>query len=150
MATGDARRGAAARSGALLTGPLPATGRRVDVVLRLGAELEAARTVLAAAAVPTAAARPGRTDPVLVLGDVADAASRAVRAGRGQEARRLLARALALPVPPSARGPWQQLVDTALEVLDAVAWPDDEPWCVLPGGGPDRGTTPSDPVAPPV
>lgn len=147
MATGDARRGAAARSGALLTGPLPVTGRTVDVVLRLGAELEAARTALAG---PVEDARAGRIDPVLVLGDVADAASRAARAGRGQEARRLLSRALALQVPPSARGPWQQLVGTALEVVDAVAWPEDEPWCVLPGGGPDRGTTPSDPAAPPV
>lgn len=147
MATGDARRSAAARSGAVLTGPLPVPARAGDVVLRLGAELEAARAALGASAGDGGA---GRTDAVLVLGDVADAASRAARAGRGQEARRTLARALALPVPPSARGPWQQLVDTALEVVDAVAWPDDEPWCVLPGGGPDRGTTPSDPTAPPV
>ena len=145
MATGDARRGAAVRAGAVLTGPLPVRGRTTDVVLRLGAELEAAWT---AVAVPAPGGRSERAD--LVLGDVADAASRAVREGRGQEARRLLGHALAVPVPPASSAPWQQLVSTALEVVDAVAWPDDEPWCVLPGEASDRGTTPSDGTPPPV
>jgi len=145
MATEDARRAGRARTGTVLTGPVPVPGRTTDVVLRLGAELEAAWT---AVAVPGPGGRPRRAE--LVLGDVADAASRAAREGRGQEARRLLAHALAVPVGPAASAPWQQLVTAALEVVDAVAWPDDEPWGVLPAERPERGTTSSDRTAPPV
>ncbi|GAB2968930.1 hypothetical protein [Frigoribacterium salinisoli] len=146
MAAEDARRATGARTGSVLTGPLPVQGRTTDVVLRLGAELEAAWTAIGA---PGGARRSQRVELEVVLGDVADAASRAARGGRAQEARRLLAHALAVPVGPASSAAWQQLVATALEAVDAVAWPDDEPWGVLPAEGTDRGTTPSDRPAPP-
>jgi len=151
MAAGDgprARARARQRATAVLTGPVPvvhppapdATG----ALRGLRVELDGARVLVEVAR----RTRGPALDLGPLRGDVADAASRAARAGAGQEARRLLRAALAGPV--AAEGPWRDLVDCALQAVEAVAWPDDEPWCALPAPRPGRGTTPSDGGARPV
>lgn len=149
MAAGDGPRARARqRATAVLTGPVPVVhgpaSTATDALRGLRVELDGARTLLE----DVRGARGPAPDLGTVRGDVADAASRATRAGAGQEARRLLRAALAGPV--AAEGPWRDLVDCALQAVEAVAWPDDEPWGALPAPRPGRGTTPSDGGARPV
>ena len=149
MAAGDGPRARARQhSTAVLTGPVPVrrgpASDATDALRGLRVELDAAQALVVHAR-RTPGEAPGL---VLACGDVADAASRATRAGAGQEARRLLQAALADPVAVDA--PWRDLVDCALQAVEAVAWPDDEPWGALPAPHPGRGTTPSDRGARPV
>jgi len=67
-----------------------------------------------------------------VTGDLADSVAAATRAGRGPEARLLLAGAADGPVHPALRDAWSRALVTVTAVADAVTWPDGEPWGRLP------------------